>query len=102
MGRAQRRIINMGSGGIMREFTKIPISEAIKIPGNGFHNHLVNRYWAVTDNDEILILAKYGSAQCNEHKEIVQGLVDRAKDYPATKVVFLESVWLSHDCSNYC
>ena len=84
-----------------KEYTKMPISEVIKTPGDGFFHHYVDRYWAITKNDEI-IMHPCGSAQCNPHKEIVQRLVDgNIKDYPAVKVVFLESVWLSHDCNDY-
>jgi len=80
-----------------KTLTKVPISEATKVPKlDGFYNLIANRYWAVTDDDCLLFNGT--SPQCNSNESIVQRFAVR---YAATKVVFIEAVWIPHDCNDY-
>ena len=82
------------------DFTKIKISEATSIPEDGGFYELVKaNYWCVTEDDCILIY-KGHSRQCNSNITIAEKLVS-FKDHPAVKVVFIENVWVNHNCSHY-
>jgi hypothetical protein len=82
------------------DFKKVPISEAIKIPSVGGHYDLVkDMWWGVTDDECILYYRGY-SRQCNRNKSITESIIN-SDTHPATKVIFLESVWEKHDCKDY-
>ena len=57
------------------------------------------RWWAVTDNDEVLFFKSYHSPQCNIHK----GIVDRlgmGYGAPPTTPRYLEMTFLPHSCND--
>lgn len=58
------------------------------------------RWWAVTENDEVLFFDRYGSPQCNINKAIVERL-GKWFDAPATTPKFIEMAFLPHRCSDY-
>ena len=66
---------------------------------DGHFEILTNRFWAVTNEGEIL-QARGASYQCNKVRELVDRLVSFEK-HPATHVVFLEIVYVPHNCNDY-
>jgi hypothetical protein len=58
------------------------------------------RWWAVTDDDEVLFFQRYTSPQCNADKAIVEHLT---KNYNGIKTTarFLPLAYLPHRCSDY-
>ena len=82
------------------DFTFVKIEDIQKIPEKGgFYELVKNRWWAVTENDEVLFYK--GSKQCNPDKTISEHLLKTIKDYPADRVVFIENAFCSHDCNDY-
>jgi hypothetical protein len=58
------------------------------------------RWWAVTENDEVLFFDRYSSPQCNANKAIVDRL-GSGFDAPETTPKFVEMAFLPHQCSDY-
>ena len=87
-------------------FTKVPISEATAVPVNdGFYDLTTKSWWAATDDDCLLFYGKGDSIkgksrQCNRNKAITDRFV-ASETHPSTKAVFLEAVWMPHDCNDY-
>lgn len=59
------------------------------------------RWWAVTENDEVLFFDSYGSPQCNISESIVKGL-GKGFDAPETTTKFIWMAFVPHRCSDYC
>lgn len=77
---------------IVKDFKKIPIMEATKIPTtHGQYNLIANMYWCVTEDDCILYYKNW-SRQCNGDINICKHLMEY-EDHPGVKVVFLSCVW---------
>ena len=75
------------------KFTKIPISQVTIVPDkSGNYTLIKNYWWAVTEDDCILIYKKF-SKQCNANEEVVKHIV-ACENYPKSKAVFLENVFL--------
>ena len=82
------------------KFKRIPVSEATKTPTkDGEYELHCDMWWAVTENDEILIYRGF-SRQCNTHKSIVEQVIS-SESHPGVKAEFLPAVWLNHKCSDY-
>ena len=60
----------------------------------------VTRWWAVTENDEVLFFDGYFSPQCNLVESIVERL-GSGFDAPDTAPKFIEMAFLPHRCSDY-
>lgn len=58
------------------------------------------RWWAVTENDEVLFFDRYTSPQCNTSKEIAARL-GKGFDAPLTTPRFIEMAFVPHRCSDY-
>ena len=58
------------------------------------------RWWAVTENDEVLFFDTYVSPQCNSNKQIVERL-GKGFDAPITEPRFIEVSFIPHRCSDY-
>lgn len=80
-------------------FKKVPIDKATKMPGNGFWEVFKNKYWAVTE-DNCILLFRGRHPQCNANEKLVESAV-KNKEHPATKIIFLSYVFLHHDCNDY-
>ena len=84
-----------------KKFKKVPILDVLKTPSkNGFYELITGSFWAVTDDDCILLFGKGESRQCNTSKKIAECMI-KGENYPAKEVIFLDKVWLPHDCSGY-
>lgn len=87
-------------------FTKVPISEATAVPKiGGFYDLTTNSWWAATDDDCLLFYGRGDnvrgkSRQCSSNKGITDRFV-ASETHPSTKAVFLEAVWMPHDCNDY-
>lgn len=56
------------------------------------------RWWAVTENDEVLFFKSYSSPQCNQSKDLVKRL-GKGFDAPITTTPkFIEMSFLPHSC----
>jgi hypothetical protein len=83
------------------DFTLIPIDEVTATPKkSGFINVVTNHWWAVSDN--CIMIYRGHSIQANIHKSITEKLNNNKLYPPDTKTVFLETVYLLHECSDYC
>jgi hypothetical protein len=58
------------------------------------------RWWAVTENNEVLFFKSYSSPQCNTNRAIVERLANRL-DAPQTTPKFVEMAFLPHNCGDY-
>ena len=74
-------------------YMRIPIEEAIKIPDDGIFMIYKNRYWAVKDGN-ILFYRRYTSPQCNSDKRIMDRMVNEHRN----EILFLERVFVPHEC----
>jgi len=84
----------------MDRYTKIPIDDITTTPEtDGFYELRAGRYWAVTDNDEVLIYDGF-AYQCNNSKEIMERII-KNDAHPGTKVVLIEHAWCKHNCNDY-
>jgi len=82
----------------VREFTKIPIDEAIKIPDKcGLYELLTDRWWAVTEDNCLMFYGKGRSPQCNSNRAIVDKW-SRFEERPPTTPVFIKAVFVKHEC----
>jgi hypothetical protein len=63
-------------------FTPMPITELISPTKEGYFFRMTNRWWVVTENDEVLFYgpprSPYMSPQCNLNKSIT----DRFRHFP--------------------
>lgn len=76
-----------------RKFVKIPIDEVTKTPTvGGTYKLIVNNYWAVTDDNCVLVLNNI-SNQCNPNQKIVELVVSK-EEYPANRVLFIPQAWI--------
>lgn len=77
---------------------KVPVSDLITPkPGRLCYGP---RWWAVTENDEVLFFDDYGSPQCNRAESIVERL-GKGFDAPLTTPRFIEVAFVPHRCSDY-
>ena len=82
-------------------FIKISRAEVTTVPTkSGFYDLIVNNWWAVTEDDCILLYGKSRSRQCNSNKSIADHFV-KIETHPATKAMLLKTVFLPHDCGDY-
>lgn len=58
---------------------------------------MMNRYWAVTSNDEALFYKSYTSPQCNHDRSIVEHVMKE----PGIKIVFIPVAYIRHSCRDY-
>ncbi|QGH72716.1 MAG: hypothetical protein [Podoviridae sp. ctQNx1] len=71
----------------------------ITTPKNG-RTCCCNRWWAVTENNEVMFFHGYHAPQCNERKDLAERLVHSHNEPPA-KTVFIEVAYIPHECSDY-
>lgn len=82
------------------KFAKIPIAEAVAVPERGGTYQIYkNYYWAVTDDNELLVYRGF-SVQANSNCKIVEHLI-AGPDHPGKRVEFVETVFLPHNCRDY-
>ena len=76
-------------------FRKVPISVA-STPQDGLFNVVIDAWWQVTENDEILFHKPSGSPQCN-HSQIIAARV-RDRIHEGLEVRQLPIVYVPHHC----
>ena len=81
------------------KWIKVPVSD-ITTPKAGRIVYGA-RWWAVTDNDEVLFYESYCSPQCNPNKAVVDHVLNRESDMPKTTPRYFEFTFLPHDCRDY-
>lgn len=82
------------------KFIRFKIDDVTRLPNeDGFYQIMSSRYWAVTEQNEIL-QAKGASFQCNTNKALVERLIS-FENHPGVSIKFIERVYLPHDCSDY-
>lgn len=81
-------------------FSKYPISEVAKVKDGA--TCWMDRYWVVTENQEILI-RNGNSPQCNSNREIAEQLIQAAKNkgYENCHIEFIPIVYLREDGAGY-
>ena len=79
-------------------YVRIPLTKLVAIPPDGVYSHYVGYYWIIDIENNALIYRGY-SAQCNKHKQIVEGMLRLHPE--GTQCIFLESAWLPYDTSEY-
>ena len=85
-----------------QEFKKIPIVKVTSRPEkSGTYECIVNNWWAVTEDDCVLLYGCTKSRQCNLSKTIIDHRITLDL-YPATKAVQLPIVFMPHQCEEYC
>lgn len=84
------------------KFTRVPQVELKREPDKeGFYRLLKDRWWALDTDDNVLFYGRIGmSPQCNSNKEIIKLMVEM-EGHPAVAMIFLERVWLPHNCTDY-
>jgi hypothetical protein len=78
-------------------FIHMSVSE-LTAPHDGRIVYL-NRWWCVTDKEEVLFFRTYNSPQCNSNQEITKRLC--VKDYIKSTPVFIPIAFVPVDWSGY-
>lgn len=73
-------------------FKKIPIRSATALPKEGIFEVVSGYWWAVTEDDCILIYDGF-SRQCNRDKRVVDYLIKNT-DHPGVVAKYIETVYL--------
>jgi hypothetical protein len=82
----------MARGSSLADCKKLPVEKVTAPPTeSGYYELLTNRYWQVVDN--CILLYRGFAPQCNENRSIVARLTGDVGE-----VVYLERVWLRHEC----
>lgn len=77
----------------------VPISD-ITTPKDGRICYC-DRWWRVTENDEVLFFKAYTSPQCNSNPEVIKH-VNKSFNSPSTTPKFIETAFLPHNCGDFC
>lgn len=92
-----RRIVEEGHTSLGR-WILVPVADLTTPKGGRLC--MANRWWAVTENDEVLFFDTYCSPQCNPNRSIVERL-GKGFDAPSTTPRFIELAYIPHRCSDY-
>lgn len=75
-------------------FTTMPIDQLVNLSSDGYYFRMSNRYWLVTDKDEVIFFGNkrspYHSPQCN----LNPGIGERLKKGPAEQGIVVTDVRL--------
>jgi hypothetical protein len=75
----------------------LPLAEATALPSNGFWEVYVDRWWAHEPGKGLLFYGK--SPQCNPHESIARNVQEKC--HPDAELLFVERVYVRHDCGDY-
>jgi hypothetical protein len=75
-------------------YIRMPVRE-LTTPHEG-RKCMLDRWWHVTENDEVLFYKGYYSPQCNSDKSVVEHLT-----IAGCHAVFLSVAYVPHRCSDY-
>jgi len=80
------------------KYQKLKIEDVTEIPNESGHYEIYkNNYWICKDG---FIYLYKGSPMCNSDYGVSKLFVDNKK-FPGNEIIFLEIVFLDHDCHNY-
>lgn len=78
-----------------KTYQRIPVEQAKQPAHSGTWEVYLNYWWAVTENNEILVWRGVAPA-CNMDQKLVEGLLPKE----ANRAVQIEAVYLRHNPSN--
>lgn len=80
-----------------RFITHLPLDQATKPPTDGHWDVYANRWWCHEPGKGLLFWRK--SPQCNPNESIARAV--QKSCHPDTELIFVERVYLRHDCGDY-
>jgi len=75
----------------------VPLEQATALPGNGHCDVMVNRWWCYQPDRGLMFFGK--SPQCNTDERLARSIQQRC--WPDAELLFVERVYLPHDCGDY-
>ena len=81
-----------------KDYLTIPIHVAIDVPSKGVFHIYKDKYWAVMEGS-ILFYKNFDHPQCNPNERLVERIPAVTKH--GGKVMFLQRVFVPHECEGY-
>lgn len=73
------------------------LEEATAAPTEGFWYVLTDRWWSYEPEKGIIFYRKF--PQCNRSKNIAEMITKKC--WPGAEIIFLDHVYVQHDCKDY-
>lgn len=83
------------------DFIGVQKSRVISPPQvQGMYELMVNRWWAVDSDGNLIFHKRTNAPQCNRDKRLVDKLI-AIPGHPGVRSEFVQYSWLSHRCEDY-